>query len=85
MWTIQLAAVVGGHMLGAWAGHVVMARDSGVARGEHSDRRREVPLAVIMVALTTLTLWSLGQALVVQSPAAAVGASRMALTTYPRA
>ena len=29
-------------------------------------RRREVPLAVIMVALTTLTLWSLGQTLVVE-------------------
>jgi hypothetical protein len=28
-------------------------------------RRRQVPLAVVMVALTTLTLWSLGQAIVV--------------------
>jgi hypothetical protein len=27
-----------------------------------------VPLAVIMVALTTLTLWSLGQSLVVEAP-----------------
>jgi hypothetical protein len=36
--------------------------------------RREVPLAVIMVALTTLTLWSLGQALVQEVPAAASGA-----------
>jgi hypothetical protein len=36
-----------------------------------AHRRREVPLAVIMVALTTLTLWSLGQALVVQAPSAA--------------
>ena len=26
---------------------------------------RQVPLAVVMVALTTLTLWSLGQAIVV--------------------
>ena len=51
VWTIQLAAVVGGHMLGAWAGHVVMARDSGLKRGQRSDRRREVPLAVIMVRL----------------------------------
>ena len=74
VWTIQLAAVVGGHMLGAWAGHVVSARESGAVRGERSHRQREVPLAVIMVALTTLTLWSLGQALVVQAPAAARGA-----------
>jgi hypothetical protein len=26
---------------------------------------RQVPLAIVMVALTTLTLWSLGQAIVV--------------------
>lgn len=72
VWTVQLAAVVGGHMLGAWAGHVVSARESGAVRGERSHRQREVPLAVIMVCLTTLTLWSLGQALVVQAPASAV-------------
>ena len=71
VWTIQLAAVVGGHMLGAWAGHVVSAHESGAARGERGHVRREVPLAVIMVALTTLTLWSLGQALVVEVPAGA--------------
>lgn len=69
VWTVQLAAVVGGHMLGAWAGHVVMARATGAARGERRHRQREVPLAVIMVFLTTLTLWSLGQALVVEAPA----------------
>jgi hypothetical protein len=71
VWTVQLAAVVGGHMLGAWGGHVVAARESGAARGAREHRRREVPLAVIMVALTTLTLWSLGQNLVVQTPSAA--------------
>ena len=37
--------------------------------GGRSHRTREVPLAVIMVALTTLTLWSLGQSLVVEAPA----------------
>jgi hypothetical protein len=67
VWTIQIAAVVGGHMLGAWGGHVVAARSA--ADGRLSHRKREVPLAVIMVALTTLTLWSLGQALVVETPA----------------
>ena len=75
VWTVQLAAVVGGHMLGAWAGHVVAARDIGAVRGEASDhRRRQVPLAVIMVFLTTLTLWSLGQALVVEAPPATAAA-----------
>ena len=67
VWTIQIAAVVGGHMLGAWGGHVVAARSSVGVDGSH--RRREVPLAVIMVALTTLTLWSLGQSLIVETPA----------------
>jgi hypothetical protein len=74
VWTVQLAAVVGGHMLGAWGGHVVAARESGAPRGASRHRQRQLPLAVIMVALTTLTLWSLGQALVVQAPNAAVPA-----------
>jgi hypothetical protein len=66
VWTIQIAAVVGGHMLGAWAGHVVYTSDPRHVAG--LSRRREVPLAVIMVALTTLTLWSLGQSLIVEAP-----------------
>jgi uncharacterized membrane protein YccF (DUF307 family) len=32
---------------------------------------RQVPLAIVMVALTTLTLWSLGQAIVVTAEDAA--------------
>ena len=89
VWTVQLAAVVGGHMLGAWAGHVraqldidektAVAREArdlrhrrvkGVARPD--VRVREVPLAIMMVALTTLTLWSLGQAIVVEQAAEGV-------------
>jgi hypothetical protein len=62
VWTVQLAAVVGGHMLGAWGGHVVAARDSAIA-GLRELRMRQLPLAAVMVGLTTLTLWSLGQAL----------------------
>jgi hypothetical protein len=83
VWTVQLAAVVGGHMLGAWAGHVTAQRDADAAASSKPSRdmrhrkihpapaspvpnvrRREVPLAVVMVALSTLTLWSLGQAIV---------------------
>jgi hypothetical protein len=89
LWTIQLAAVVGGHMLGAWAGHVTATRDmERLANGKEARdlrhrripgaqpaparniRLREVPLALVMVALTTLTLWSLGQAIVVEEDAA---------------
>jgi hypothetical protein len=83
VWTVQLASVVGGHMLGAWGGHVVAAREShapdrgadpagrrsaarprpGAAR-RRDTRLREIPLAIVMVGLTTLTLWSLGQSIV---------------------
>ena len=75
VWTLQLAAVVGGHMLGAWGGHVNAVMHAPEGTTEATIRRREVPLAVVMVALTTLTLWSLGQAIVVappETPAASV-------------
>jgi hypothetical protein len=83
VWTIQIAAVVGGHMVGAWGGHVVAALSS--AEAGRSHRKREVPLAVIMVALTTLTLWSLGQSLLVEQPAAAATAAALSPAhAYPR-
>ena len=65
VWALQFVAVVGGHMIGAWAGHVVASREAGHAAllTARQIRMRQVPLAVVMVALTTLTLWSLGQAL----------------------
>jgi hypothetical protein len=65
VWTIQLAAVVGGHMLGAWGGHVVAAEEAPAGLDAAGLRLRQLPLAVVMVGLTTLTLWSLGQAIVV--------------------
>jgi hypothetical protein len=68
VWTIQLAAVVGGHMLGAWGGHVVASLEAPRGMTPVTLRTRQIPLAVVMVALTTLTLWSLGQAIVVTPP-----------------
>ncbi len=65
IWTLQLAAVVGGHMLGAWGGHVVAAESAAPGLGTRALRMLQLPLAVVMVGLTTLTLWSLGQAIVV--------------------
>ncbi len=70
VWTVQLAAVVGGHMLGAWGGHVVAAADAPPGISAGALRRRQIPLAVVMIGLTTLTLWSLGQAIIVTPPAA---------------
>jgi len=69
VWTIQLAAVVGGHIVGAWAGHTVLTQDEGRQRLEtRSPLIRQLPLAVLMVCLTTITLWSLGQAVIVTAP-----------------
>jgi hypothetical protein len=65
VWTMQLVAVVGGHMLGAWGGHVVAAESARPGIGTQALRLLQLPLAVVMVGLTTLTLWSLGQAIVI--------------------
>ena len=58
VWTVMFVAVVGGHVLGAWAGHFGAVRET---RDATHVRRDQVPLALLMVGLTTLTLWSLGQ------------------------
>ncbi len=63
LWSIQLAAVVGGHVVGAWAGHAALAEDGG-----HAEPLRQLPLAALMVVLTSLTLWSLGQAILTPPP-----------------
>ena len=60
IWTIQLAAVVGGHVLGAWAGHAALASESRTG----ARLSAQVPLALLMVAFTSITLWSLGQAVI---------------------
>ena len=67
VWTIQLCAVVGGHMLGAWAGHVAANLYAPPGLDHRDVRAREIPLAVVMVVLTTITLWSLGQSIVVDA------------------
>jgi hypothetical protein len=73
VWAVQLGAVVGGHMLGAVAGHLaaVDGRPTATipATQLRAVRLRQLPLAVLMVGLTMATLWSLGQALVVGPPA----------------
>lgn len=60
IWTIQLAAVVGGHVIGAWAGHAALGETRQGAR-----LANQLPLAVVMVTFTSITLWSLGQAVIV--------------------
>jgi len=68
VWGVQVAAVVGGHMLGAFTGHLAAVAGRGDA-DRRELRLRQLPLAVLMVALTATTLWSLGQAIVASPPA----------------
>jgi hypothetical protein len=72
IWSFQLAAVVGGHVLGAWTGHAVIEGARGDDQAGHSGfepdagrRWHELALAALMVGLTTVTLWSLGQEVIV--------------------
>jgi hypothetical protein len=72
VWAAQLASVVGGHMLGAVAGHLaaVSSRSTEAIPADElrAVRLRQVPLAAFMVTLTVATLWSLGQAIVTTTP-----------------
>ena len=74
MWAVQLAVVVGGHMLGAFAGHLAAVARRPAAAADRPRLRtlqvRQLPLAILMVALTVTTLWSLGQAIVTTAPRA---------------
>ena len=51
---------------------MVAAADAPPGIGVIALRRRQLPLAVVMVGLTTLTLWSLGQAILVTPQAASI-------------
>jgi ABC-type amino acid transport system permease subunit len=59
VWTMQVSAVVIGHVVGAWLGHAAVRR----SRREGQDAS-QWPLAALMIAMTVLALWSLGQNLV---------------------
>jgi hypothetical protein len=74
LWTLQVGAVVVGHIVGAWAGHAASRR---AEAGE--GRRSQLPLAILMVALTAITLWSLGQNLTFETHEGATGLARLVL------
>jgi hypothetical protein len=62
-------------MLGAWGGHAAATAVAPEGTDPRTLRVRQLPLAAVMVVLTTLTLWSLGQDLVVSPEEEAGGAS----------
>jgi len=59
VWTLQVTAVVIGHVVGAWLGHAAV-RD----RRRAGERASQWPLAALMITMTMVALWSLGQNLV---------------------
>jgi hypothetical protein len=81
IWAVIFVSVVGGHVLGAWAGHQgVRTDEDDVSRA----RLVQLPLAAMMVLLTTLTLWSLGQGVISESTTSAQDAeTRVAADDRP--
>ena len=59
VWTVQVSAVVIGHVVGAWMGHSAVRRER-----SHDQSVSQWPLAALMIGMTMLALWSLGQNLV---------------------
>jgi hypothetical protein len=59
VWTLQVTAVVIGHVVGAWLGHSAVRRER--AEGQTVS---QWPLAALMIGMTVVALWSLGQNLV---------------------
>jgi hypothetical protein len=68
VWTMQVSAVVIGHVVGAWLGHSVIR--SKRAEGAPTS---QWPLAALMIGMTVLALWSLGQNLVFVAEATPTG------------
>jgi len=64
VWTLQVIAVVLGHVVGAWLGHAAV-RD----RRQRGEQASQWPLAALMISMTVVALWSLGQNLVFVSEA----------------
>ncbi|MEX1295602.1 MAG: hypothetical protein AB1Z67_05460 [Candidatus Limnocylindrales bacterium] len=59
VWTMQVIAVVLGHVVGAWLGHAAVRE-----RRRTGEATSQWPLAALMIGLTVVALWSLGQNLV---------------------
>ena len=65
VWTIQVTAVVLGHVVGAWLGHAAVRE-----RRRAGEDTSQWPLAALMIGMTVVALWSLGQNLVFVAEAA---------------
>ncbi len=69
LWTLQVGAVVLGHVAGAWLGHAAVRHERRAGR-----QVSQWPLALLMIGMTVLALWSLGQNLVFVAEPVAAGA-----------
>ncbi len=71
VWTLQVSAVVLGHVVGAWLGHSAIRR-----RRSHGETVSQWPLAALMIGMTVVALWSLGQNLMFVTGSADMVAGR---------
>jgi hypothetical protein len=60
-WALQVALVVLGHVVAVVAAHAVLARDAGT---ERAAGRAHVPLTLLMVAYTLVSLWTVSRPVV---------------------
>jgi len=70
VWTLQVSAVVLGHVVGAWLGHSAIRRSR-----RDGEMVSQWPLVTLMVGMTVVALWSLGQNLVFVAEVAPVVAA----------
>jgi hypothetical protein len=63
-WTVAVAAVVLGHLLAVYLSHVTALK---VFRNSNATVRSQIPLGLLMVAYTMVSLWILSQPIVVHS------------------
>ncbi len=70
VWTLQVSAVVLGHVVGAWLGHSAIRRSR-----REGEMVSQWPLVTLMVGMTVVALWSLGQNLVFVAEVAPVVAA----------
>jgi hypothetical protein len=61
IWYLSVIAIVTGHVLAVWVGHVTA---SSVFRDSRAAGRSQYPMLVLMVGYTMLSLWILAQPIV---------------------
>jgi len=61
LWLFSLGVIVVGHAIAVWLGHVAIQRES---RNRHEALLSQIPMLVLMIGYTMLSLWIIGQPIV---------------------